>query len=623
MPSTRFRPRPTRRPSRSAWHVCWIVAGALLYGCDNRRDDPLGPEPGPAPRPESPSGPSADDTGDSPAVRRVGLDIVAAGSFRPGTPITVTALARARRAAEGIDYEIVVLDAEEEDVSGVPGKGRVVDRFQGPLPQGAERRLTGTVTFARPGYYRIVVTAASRRPESEPVYTPGQLPTIDFSSETLYVLVDENGGRASRSPELNVAAPDRLPLYGAYGPFVSGRRPAASAAGGLAPARSSQARSTTFTGTFVYYNDSTKVDEPIHDALLTVKCLDANFQVYDSFTRRTDTNGKYSFTCTSGIFDGRIDLRNFYADVYGAGGEAAGVAYFNEGQGANRYLKAYNRFAAYVFATYRRYVPVAESRFGVYRPSAITAWVAAADSTYPIRYCDQATSGCPQGNLIQQNYTRTFGSDGTYVTMHEYGHAFHYAAIERPASYYCSTTGVHYIDTPYTLSCAFVEGFATFFAVWLLGDRLTNQYYSDYSIEKQTYWTNGDGVIIEGAAAGFFYDLVDGSADRDEANNTVFEESFDNAAYPGTFITNIMAKCVPWRSITGGYDYTYYLDGLDQVVYCIEGNVTAETESQKHSTRWRQTWDGVTWSPTFSYPTGFSATTVRRLWKYNFYGINP
>ncbi|HEV2147131.1 MAG TPA: hypothetical protein VGR37_06995 [Longimicrobiaceae bacterium] len=622
MSSTRVRARRSERLYRRTRHACCIFGVALLASCSDEREDPFGPDPGPAPRPEAPTGPSSDDTGDSPAIRRIGVDISATGSFRPGVPITVTTVARAQRPAEGVEYELIVLDAEDSG-AGSRGRGRVLDRFRGALPQGGEHRLTGTVTFSQPGYYRIVATAASRRPESEPLYVPGRIPTIDFSSETLYVLVDESGGRVTRGPESTVIGPDRLPLYGSYGPFTSGRYRTQAPGGNLARANLGQTRNTTFTGTFVYYNDTTKVDEPIHDALLTIECLDANLQVYDRFTRTTDVNGKYSFTCTSGIFDGRIDLRNIYADVYGQDGEAAGMPYFNEMEGANRYLKAYNRFAAYVFATYRRYIPLAESRFGVYRRNAITAWVSPSDSTYPINYCDKVTTLCPREDLIRQNYTRTFGADGTYVTMHEYGHAFHYRAIERPATYYCSSSGVHYIDAPHTLSCAFVEGFATFFSVWLLGDRLTYQYYSDYSVEKQSYWRNGDGVIIEGAAAGFFYDLVDGSGDKDESNNTVYEESFDDAAYPGTFITNIMAKCAPWKSVTGGYEYTYYLDGLDQVVYCIEGNVSAETESQKHSTKWRQTWDGVTWSPTFSYPAGFSATTVRRLWKYNFYGVNP
>lgn len=114
---------------------------------------------------------------------------------------------------------------------------------------------------------------------------------------------------------------------------------------------------------------------------------------------------------------------------------------------------------------------------------------------------------------ILSNQTRVFGEDGRWVTVHEYGHAFHRVALEPMASYFCSDDGEHSVGGAYTLSCALGEGFPDFFAAWVAGDRLTSSYgNSDYWFEQNGYRGNGDGSIIEGAVAGFFLDLVDSSS---------------------------------------------------------------------------------------------------------------
>jgi hypothetical protein len=588
----------------------WMMAAAVLLAAGCSDSDPLQPDPG--------EGPGAGDAGIMPTsampfARRVDLDFEAVGSFRPGIPVNVVSIARGRRPAEDMDFSLVVLD--EETQPGSPPPAREVQQTRGALGKGAERRLNASLTFAKPGIYRVVASARSRAPENE-TRAAGDSIVGNFSSQTLYLYIGENGGWATKVHDPEMAG-GRTTLYGSYGPFTGG-----TAATNVS-LRSEVAQQTTgvVNGIFYVYNDSTRTHERLGYTSGYADCRTSTGSTQRlNFTVNSD--GAFTFTCATGIYTGRIDLRNSDAEVFGAAGAFAGAA-FDQTAGAQPALQASNQYAGYVFSTYNKHVPAARALFGRSRPAAITTWVSATDGSYPIQYCQAINTsyGCTRADVIMQNHTRVFDEDGIFVTMHEYGHSFHHRAIEAlPGTYSCNPNG-HSIDVPYSLSCAFVEGFADFFAVYLLSSRLTNTWYSDYTFESRSF-AGPSGLITEGAAAGFFYDLVDGTGQTDSYSNTVSEESFDNAAYPASFIANIIANCAPYyRTSTGAYVYTYNLDGMDQVVYCIEGNVNAETVGPTYGTGWRTTWEGVTWSPTFSYPTGYSATTVRKLWTWNFYGV--
>lgn len=593
------------RPGRSRWAMAAVAL--LVAACSD--NDPLQPDPSPEPGAENPNGVP---TFVAPFVRRVDLEFVAVGAFRPGVPLTVTSIARGRRPAADVEYSLVVLD--EETPAGAAPPARRVEEFRGAMGRAQERRLNASLTFAKPGFYRVVASARSRGPDNE-TQAPGDSVIGDFSSQTLYLFIDENGGRASRQHDPSAAA-GRTPLYGSFGPFVQ-------AAAVRAP-RTETAQQTTgaVNGVFWVYNDSTGTHERLGSTQGYADCRTSTGST-QRLTFTVNADGTFAFTCTSGIYTGRIDLRNADADVYGHGGAFAGAT-FDQSTGPNPSLQASNQYAGYVFSTLTRHIPTARARFGRTR-AAITAWVSDYDAAYPIQYCQAVNTayGCTRTDVVMSNFKRVFGEDGIFVTMHEYGHAYHHRAIEPlPTSYSCNPTG-HAYNVPYSLSCAFVEGFADFFSAWLLSSRLTNSYYSDNVFETKAFY-GSSGLLTEGAAAGFFYDLADGTGDPDAANNTAYEEWFDNAAYPGSFIANIIANCAPWtQTSSGSYTYTYTLDGMDQVVYCIEGNVNAETVGPTYGSGWRTQWSGVSWSPTFSYPTGYNATTVRRLWLYNFYGVSP
>ncbi|HEX6750999.1 MAG TPA: hypothetical protein VF092_27165 [Longimicrobium sp.] len=575
-----------------------VAALTLLAGCS---DDPAAvTEPGPRSR-----GPNRDDTGDAPAVRRIGLDLHASGSFRPGTPIVVTALAAARHAAGDVDFRIVAPDGEvAQPGDAVPPAAT----SRGAMGRGAQRQLTATITFPSAGYYRVVAQTRSQPPAGERSVV-GDTAVVEESSEELYLLVDDGGGRVTAGYDPAVLAGSRLPLFGAFGPFVETRAHGAAPALAAVRAAAEPAHLVTSTsGFFRYYNNDTGTNRPVPNAEVSVTCLNSSYAPLNSFTVATAADGSFSFSCSSGIYDASISLRNRIAHVVSPGQANAGVSYFNEGNGANPSFTAANNYAAHAHVLLNQYVPVAESRFGLSR-GRVPVIVHPTDSAFAINYNQTQ-------DTIRLNYTRVFTEDGRFVTIHEYGHAYHWAAIEPWSNYYCSPNGEHYIDRQYQWSCAFVEGFATFFAVWVAGDALTSTYYSDYTIESQTFYSGKDGAQVEGAVAGFLYDFVDASSAPDgPSNQTGSDDSWDGVSYQGSFLANLIRSC----TVTSGTTTLTAFDGIDLVVYCMEGNTTARLSAESLGYFSWYPADSVVRNATV--PAGYSTDAVRRLWHRNFYGV--
>ena len=596
-----MRVRARRWPHAAKWGA--LALAAALAGCSDD-SSPVGPpDPGPTPRPEG----GASDLGVTPVVPRVEVDFAVNGAFRPGTPVSVTLIARGRRQADEVNLELVVHD--EPSAAATPGEAagwRRVGTHRGTLGRGAEHRLAQTLTFDQPGYYRVSARALSSGPS--PALARGDSLIINTDYETLYLLIDQNGGRVTNGFDPGALAA-RTPLFGSYGPFIASGRGAAlrrSIAPGGTPMNQT---STTYTYYIEYDNQDTGTKRPVPGAEAKIDCLDTSYNVYSTQYPFINTDGSFTFTCPFGYFNGSVRLVDLYSEVMGEGRVNGGVDYFWEGTA--RRLVAANQYAAHVFVTLHTYVPTVESRFGNHWRSRLPVLVSTTNSAYGPAYY-------PTQDTVRTNSTRVFGEDGRFVTMHEYGHAYQYMAIERWASSTCPSP--HYTHLVSSRSCAFVEGFATFLAVWVAGNEMANTTSNgDYGIETQTFYNNGDGLLIEGSFAGFLYDLVDGSGQRDNsANNAAFEETWDTAVYPGSFIFDILQSCAPYTLSGTTYTYTYYLDGADQVVYCMENNVTAETFATTWSPNWRTTWDGV--SRTVTLPAGYSTTLVRTLWKRNFYG---
>lgn len=120
---------------------------------------------------------------------------------------------------------------------------------------------------------------------------------------------------------------------------------------------------------------------------------------------------------------------------------------------------------------------------------------------------------------------------------------------------------------------------------------------------------------VESAVGAFLYDLADGPNDPDSRANTADgDESFDTAVYEASWIANTMQGCT--------LDGISQLDGADQLVYCLERRTNpggAFSESRRFSTAWRS-YSSASFE-SIPPPTGFNADVVRKLWKFNMYGV--
>jgi hypothetical protein len=93
---------------------------------------------------------------------------------------------------------------------------------------------------------------------------------------------------------------------------------------------------------------------------------------------------------------------------------------------------------------------------------------------------------------------------------------------------------------------------------------------------------NNDGVMVEGAVAAFLYDLIDTGTELDGPNNEVgaSEPHQDNLAASANGVLQRLRYCRIDGSIT-------QLSGMDQFVYCLEGNTSARQENLPLTAAWR------------------------------------
>ena len=269
-------------------------------------------------------------------------------------------------------------------------------------------------------------------------------------------------------------------------------------------------------------------------------------------------------------------------------------------------LRIANAPAVIAHQLLRQYVPVAVGRFGRSRPQ-VPVWVANPAGNHKVNYS-------PSEDVIRLHPDRLTGlgaEDGAFTVLHEYGHAFHYRAIEPWASYNCNSDE-HYVDRPCTLSCAFVEGFADFFSAWTVGERLPYYYLGPTAVEQNGFRSLGDGALIEGATAGFLFDLVDvpGSVAPGRPDD-------ETVQYPGVWLANVMSGCD--LAPTFGSPVTR-LDGMDQVVYCgrasIQGGSGPASGGSPYND-WRTY--AVARASATSVPPTANATKFNQLWDYNLF----
>jgi hypothetical protein len=141
------------------------------------------------------------------------LDVLTDEEFHPGQPITFTVTATALRRSTSAALNVHSLDHPKDDVDARDGVRELVS-WRDNLQRNATRTITGSLVFREPGYYRL--SFSIRGQNLEPA---GDTIVLTGASRTLWLVVDEEGGRLTEGYEEEVTDSTRIPLYGSYGPF--------------------------------------------------------------------------------------------------------------------------------------------------------------------------------------------------------------------------------------------------------------------------------------------------------------------------------------------------------------------------------------------------------------------
>lgn len=466
--------------------------------------------------------------------------------------------------------------------------------------------LDTSLQFSAPGYYRVQLQTLASATEN---FTPDGKAVYPHGSDEVFILVKDVGGRVDAVYDSTVAASEGGLAFGSVGP--SGTSRVIEGGAHRAPGPSSMVTSTYY-GTAVYHNQEVAgaPSTALNDGYVDGRCLSP----IATANTRTDASGNFtlvfSVNCTSA--EARITLIDTYSSVLGGGGVGIGNWMTLVKNGTVAY-QITNDWAYTVYNDIRLFAPQANTKFGQNRPR-VSIWVSSSNPNYGAAYY----SG---DDRIKTDYTKVVGNNGVFTTMHEYGHAFQWEAIETPRSG-GDCPDPHYLSTEAAYGCAYREGFADFFSWWVAGDSIAGGSFNDEDGETNNWRSQGNGGKIEAAVAAFFYDLVDGTSDRNKSGNTTGADD-DSFTWSGSYIGNIMGSC-SLNYIDYGYlppqnkSYTT-VNGLDELLICFENSTTVRSAvPSAYQSSWR-TYIG--YGEGVTEPSGWSASVIRSYWRYNLFNL--
>lgn len=560
--------------------------------------------------------------------RRFDLDVGVVGPVRPGSPIEIMTSVRANLPTPDAELKIVLPEVEAARMSEWGPGFRVpvgvhlppLARRQISLTAGQVLRENAIIIIPAPGYYRVVVTA--RSVSDDPAVMDGR-PVNNLAVREVWLWLDPMGGRVTDQLDRTLfpRGAVREP-----GPFRIRRGPGQGGQGAaMAPAL--DASPSTFSAEVIghlwealYFNDDSDVYEPVvNSRWWAVFYNNVDEDVFWP-SGYTDAAGRFLVDCAAGgagwgFYNGAVELNDDHIDLLSGDATFSGDVALRCGN-----TIPYQTFAlsmeGRVYANMTGTASKGRSRFGRTRPKlAVHLNRNSSRSSYDPN-ADRVTIGALSGA------DDVWGTAGIFVQAHEYGHAYQYRGIEPWRTYSC-TNNEHFWTETENLSCAFVEGFADFLAMWVEGDRIvTLPFGGDYGLENNVDEfgratnppANGDGVRVEAAVAAFLYDLVDGDTEPDSPSNTAGPaESFDAATASAGWLADVLQYC----SLLLWPNTLRRLDGADELVYCLEKSLSAYSEASQFSSAWRQ-YHAV--GSERELPT-FDQAMIRRLWKYNMYGV--
>jgi len=633
---------------QAGWRVAVPLAATLLGACDAERSHPNAPV---SPGLEHKSAGSAlqGDIIEPPVLPRfdLRLEVLAQPRLNVAIPVSVTLTANV-----ATEQARIVLRAPELEVAKLMN-GRLIELPPGSeitpvfdhilaIGAGQQLRLTGSISIPMAGYFRL---AAVARPAGQTARRSPVEPLQDVITGEIWIYVDENRGAVSAEfdggilPDTVVAAPGprqikrESPPSGVTGPGTS-----APPNAGAAP-RAMQAWGPPHLGRLVFWDENT---DPANLRPAVGAKVSGTYWYYDgqsytwmmSLQVYTDQQGYFEVPCNyDWLFDGLVALDNDSLIVTPGG--TIGL-WFEQCPGGPRvdYVVPSAR-AGRLWANTLATIRSSATRFDHSRPR-IDVRVENPDGN-PNRAAYYRSE-----DRIRVGENRIWFQDGFFVAAHEYGHAFHERAIGGigTASGQCPPAG-HWLNGAYNLQCAYTEGFADFYAAFVLQDSIVGfredlfefphdtaygrwgSYlpYGRWCLQSTSYnfcssgQFTGKGSLAEAAVAAFLYDLADGSG---TANYPPGWDD-DGVAVGAAWIGYVINSC---EVLENGQWVRN--NGVDHLAYCFEqrlGDASGSYRQQGYfSTRYGSP---SGWRTPGAPAPPVGAEAIKLLWQGNLYPHGP
>ncbi len=179
------------RLRRHATLPCIALLGLLFVGCDH--SEPTSPSRAvDRTQPATTSSPQAIALEEPPMIGRSHVVLRAAGSFKPNTPVTLIATVLGTRGSSLTTTEINALDTDT--LRGSSTGSKRVAAWIGSVHAGANTNVaTETMTFSRPGYYRVLALTHATPVPGETDVAGDSVSSTTRSPSFTFLLTNEAG----------------------------------------------------------------------------------------------------------------------------------------------------------------------------------------------------------------------------------------------------------------------------------------------------------------------------------------------------------------------------------------------------------------------------------------------
>jgi hypothetical protein len=340
-----------------------------------------------------------------------------------------------------------------------------------------------------------------------------------------------------------------------------------------------------------YYNADTYTYDPIPD-------LAARWQEWDPVEQQpagtgiayTDQYGEFTEPCAydnGGSYSNSIDgtlATDFLARVYWGSNSAVG-SWTGDASSCEQQSEPWviaNSKQAHAYVNANRIAAASEAAFGhnIYSPY-ISMSTSATNSSY-----SESTK------IITLDTAQVWGSWGSFTLAHEFGHEVHDQAFGGIVAQ-AGSCGVHYLDQPSNLGCAWKEGVADFHAAVIEGtsNPYTSPFYTNGYFAPGPY---SDGSVVEGAVAAFMLDALGGVS----------------------MTTQQMGATIGTCRLVHGTTTTT-ASGIDDLVYCLERTIDSSVQATYFTGRLAPKASSI--SALGPLPSAWNQSTIRSLWLHDLY----